>query len=159
MTMETKLHYQSLAHVEADAVALVLFEEETAPAELKFAAAWLDELKTSGEFLGKTGDLAVLHQPQGIKAKRLVVVGGGKKEKFDSPALRKAAGSTVRTLKQKGVKSLAWLLEGRDAEAAVEGALLGNFEPEQHKTTTDAKSLAAFQVVAAANGAEIEKSF
>jgi leucyl aminopeptidase len=157
--METKLLYQSLAHVEADAVALVLFEEETAPAELKFAAAWLDELKTSGEFLGKTGDLAVLHQPQGIKAKRLVVVGGGKKEKFDSSALRKAAGSTVRTLKQKGVKSLAWLLEGRDAEAAVEGALLGNFEPEQHKTTTDAKSLAAFQVVAAANGAEIEKSF
>ena len=52
--------------------------------------AWLDEMKTSGEFSGKSGDLTVLHQPQGIKAKRLVAVGGGKKAKFDSAALRKA---------------------------------------------------------------------
>src|SRR5271169_2581012 len=157
--METKLLYQPLAQIEADAVAIVLFEEESAPADLKFVSAWLDELKSSGEFSGKPTELAVLHQPQGIKAKRLVAVGGGKKDKFDSGALRKAAGSTVRTLKQKGVKTLAWLLEGRDAEAAVEGALLGNFEPDQHKTTSDCKSLGAFHVVAAANGAEIEKSF
>jgi leucyl aminopeptidase len=157
--MDTKLLYQPLAQVEADAVAVVLFEEESTPADLKFAASWLDEIKTSGEFLGKSGELAVLHQPHGIKAKRLVAVGGGKKAAFDSASLRKVSGSTVRTLKQKGVKSLAWLLEGREAEAAVEGAILGNFEPEQHKTSTDNKSLAAFHVIAAADGAEIEKSF
>jgi leucyl aminopeptidase len=157
--METKLLYQPLAQVEADAIAVVLFEEEPPPADLKFASAWLDELKTSGEFSGKSSELAVLHQPQGIKAKRLVAVGGGKKAQFDSAALRKAAASTVRTLKQKGVKSLAWSLESRDAEAAVEGAMLGNFEPDQHKTTSDAKSLDAFHLVAAANGAEIERSF
>ena len=157
--MDTKLLYQSVAQVEADAIAVILFEDEPAPADLKFASAWLDEMKSSGEFLGKTGDLAVLHQPHGIKAKRLVAVGGGKKAQFDSAALRKAAGSTVRTLKQKGVKSLSWLLEGRDAEAAVEGAMIGNFEPDQHKTTSDAKSLEAFHLVAAANGAEIERSF
>jgi leucyl aminopeptidase len=157
--METKLLYQPLTHVETDAIAVVLFEEEAAPADLKFATAWLDELKSSGEFAGKTGELAVLHQPQGIKAKRVVAVGGGKKAQFDSAALRRAAASTVRTLKQKGVKSLGWSLEGRDAEAAVEGAMLGNFEPDQHKTTSDAKSLETFHLIAAANGAEIEKSF
>src|SRR5580704_279279 len=157
--METKLLYQPLAQVEADAVAVVLFEEEPAPSDLKFASAWLEELKSSGEFSGKTAELAVLHQPQGIKAKRVVAVGGGKKAKFDSAELRKAAASTVRTLKQKGVKSLAWLLLGGDAEAAVEGALIGNFEPDQHKTKSDAKSLEAFYLVAAANGAEVEKSF
>jgi leucyl aminopeptidase len=162
--METKLLYQPLAQVEADAIAVVLFEEEAAPTDLKFASAWLEELKTSGEFSGKSAELAVLHQPAGIKAKRLVAVGGGKKAQFDSAALRKAAGSTVRTLKQKGVKSLAWLLDagplgGSHAEAAVEGALLGNFEPDQHKTASDAKSLEAFHLVAAANGAEIEQSF
>jgi len=157
--MDTKLLYQSVAQVEADAIAVILFEDEPAPSDLKFASAWLDEMKSSGEFLGKTGDLAVLHQPHGIKAKRLVAVGGGKKAQFDSASLRKAAGSTVRTLKQKGVKSLSWLLEGRDAEAAVEGAMIGNFEPDQHKTTSDAKSLEAFHLVAAANGVEIEKSF
>jgi len=157
--METKLLYQSLAQVEADAIAVILFEEEPPPADLKFASAWLEEMRTSGEFSGKSAELAVLHQPQGIKAKRLVAVGGGKKAEFDSAALRKAAGLTARTLKQKGVKSLAWLLEGRDAEAVVEGALLGNFEPDQHKTKSDAKSLEAFHLIAAANGAEIEKSF
>jgi leucyl aminopeptidase len=157
--METKLLYQPLAQVDADAIAVILFEEEAATADLKFASAWLDELKTSGEFSGKSAELAVLHQPQGIKAKRVVAVGGGKKADFDSAALRKAAASTVRALKQKGVKSLAWILEGRDAEAAVEGAMLGNFEPDQHKTQSDAKSLEAFHLIAAANGAEIEKSF
>src|ERR1700680_1682196 len=114
--MDTKLLYQPLAQVEADAVAIVLFEEESAPADLRFAAAWLDEIKISGEFSGKSGELAVLHQPQGIKAKRLVAVGGGKKAAFDSASLRKAAGSAVRSLKQKGVKSLAWLTQGTDAE-------------------------------------------
>ena len=50
--METKLLYQPFDKIEADAVAVVLFEDEPAPAELKFASAWLDELKTSGEFSG-----------------------------------------------------------------------------------------------------------
>ena len=63
--METKLLYQPFDKIDADAVAVVLFEDETAPAELKFASAWLDELKASGEFTGKTGELAVLHQPAG----------------------------------------------------------------------------------------------
>ncbi len=74
--METKLLYQPLDRVEADAVAVVLFEDEAAPAELKFASAWLDELRASSEFVGKSGELAVLHQPQGVRAKRIVVAGG-----------------------------------------------------------------------------------
>src|SRR5712692_2979500 len=141
--METKLLYQPLDRVEADAVAVVLFEEEPAPPELKLVTAWLDELRTSGECTGKSGELAVLHQPQGIRAKRIVVAGGGKRDKFDSAELRKAVGGVVREVKQKGVKTLAWWLDGRNAEAAVEGALLGNFEPDRHKPSSEAKSLEA----------------
>ena len=54
----------------------------------------------------------------------------------------------VRTLKQKGVKKLAWFLAGADAEAAVEGAILGDFEPDRHKTSRDTKPLDAFILVA-----------
>ena len=68
---------------------MVLFEDEAAPAELKFASAWLDELRTSGEFTGKTDELAVLHQPHGFAAKRVAVVGGGKRD-LRFAALRKA---------------------------------------------------------------------
>src|SRR5258708_590324 len=99
MSMETKLMYQPLDRVEADAVAVVLFEDEPAPAELKFAESWLDELRSSGEFSGKTDELAVLHQPQGLRAKRLAIAGGGKRAAFDSAALRKSVGAVVRALK------------------------------------------------------------
>src|SRR5579863_2115065 len=162
--METKLLYEPLDRVEADAVAVVLFEEGPAPAELNFAASWLEELRSSGEFAGKPGELAVLHHPQTLKARRLAVVGGGKRDKFDAAALRKAVGTAVRALKQKGVKKLAWKLDGLvnktlAAEAAVEGALLGNYEPDMHKTSSDAKSLEAFYAVAAPDGAEVERSF
>jgi leucyl aminopeptidase len=150
--VETTLVSQSLDRVEADAVVVLLLEEETLPAELKGSAAWIDELRASGEFTGKTGELAVQHLPAGFKAKRLAVTGGGKRDKFDPAALRRAVGAAVRTLKQKGVKKLAWWLAGTnagaDAEAAVEGAILGNFEPDRYKTSSDAKSLEAFVLIA-----------
>jgi leucyl aminopeptidase len=156
--MESKLVYQAFDRVEADALAIVLYENDPAPPELKSVSAWLEELQTSGEFTGKTAELAVLHQPTGLSAKRLAVVGGGKRASFDSAALRKAAGSTARSLKQKGVKTLAWWLASGDPAAAIEGALLGNFEPDRHKPSSEAKSLEAFHLVAAANGAEIEQA-
>jgi leucyl aminopeptidase len=144
--METKLLSQGLDKVEADAVVVVVFEEEPAPAELKFAAQWMEGMR-EGEFSGKTGEMAVLHQPQGMAANRLVVAGGGKRAGFDSAALRKAAGTVVRALKEKGVKKLAWWLNGGDAEAVVEGAVLGNFEPDQYKTSNQGKLLDSFVVV------------
>src|SRR5277367_4508008 len=133
--METKLLYQTLDKVEADAVVVVLFEDDPAPADLKFASEWIEGMREPGEFSGKADEMAVLHRPQGIAAKRLVVVGGGKRAGFDAAALRKSAGTVVRALKQKGVKKLAWWLNGGDAEAVVEGAVLGNFDPDQYKTS------------------------
>ncbi len=153
--MECKLVYAPLEQVDADAVAVVLFEDgDGIPA----AKIWLDELKSSGEFSAKSGETAVLHLPQGLKAKRLVVVGGGKKDKFDAAALRRSAGSLTRALKQKGVKRLALMLGGGSVEAAVEGAILGNYEPDMNKPSTDAKPLEAFHVVAAAKTAELEQA-
>jgi leucyl aminopeptidase len=151
--MDTKLISQPFDKIEADALAVVLYESDAAPAELKFASAWLDELKSSGEFSGKTDEMAILHQPQGLKAKRIVAVGGGKRDSHD---LRKSVATVARSLKQKGVKTLAWWLNGADAEAAVEGAILGNFEPDQHKTANQGKSLDAFYVV---GGSDLEASF
>jgi leucyl aminopeptidase len=158
--METNLVYEPLERVAADAIAVVLFEEAAAPAELNFAAAWLEEIKSSGEFTGKPGEMAVLHRPEGLLAKRLVAVGGGKQDKFDIAALRKAVATSVRALKQKGVKKLVWKLGEGSAEAAteaaVEGALLGNYEPDQYKTSSEAKPLEAFSVLAAAKSSELE---
>ena len=153
--METKLVYGTLEQIEADAVAVVMFEGEDGGAVFK---TWLDELRTSGEFTGKPGEMAVLHQVQNFKAKRLVVVGGGKAETFDAAALRKAVGTVVRALKQKGVKKLAWMLANGSAEAAVEGAILGNYEPDMHKPSSEAKPLEVFDLVAEAKSAALDQA-
>ena len=144
--MQTNLLSTPLEQAQADAVAVVVFEESNGAKST--AATWLDALRASGEFTGKSGELSILHQPQGMAAKRLVVVGGGKRDQFDGAALRKAVGATVRTLKQKGVKTLAWLLSEGTADAAVEGAILGNYEPDRHKTSSEAKPLDTFTVLA-----------
>jgi leucyl aminopeptidase len=158
--METKLVQGTLEQTEADAIAVVLFESGN---EIPAVKTWLDELRTSGEFTGKPGEMAVLHQPQGLKAKRLVVVGGSKTDKFDAAALRKAVGTVVRALKQKGVKKLAWMLGAGSAaamaEAAVEGAILGNYEPDMHKPSSESKPLEMFSLVAATQSGEWEQAF
>jgi len=163
--METNLIVQPFDRVEADAIALELYEEEPAPPELSSASAWLDELRASGEFTGKPGEIAVAHLPQGLAAKRLVIVGAGKRDKMDSAAMRRAVGSTVRTLKQKGVKKLAWWLRdspaghwAAGAEAAVEGAILGNYETDRHKPSSDAKPLESFVLAAVSGGAKLESA-
>lgn len=140
--MNVDIVNQTLGRVEADAACLLLCEEEGAPAEVN--AGWFAELKASGEFTGKSGELVIAHQPAGCAAKRLVLVGGGKRAQFDALALRRAVGATVRSLKSKGVKTLAWQLGDGDAAAAAEGAVLGNFECDQHKSTKDSKALDAF---------------
>src|SRR5580704_8199361 len=158
--MESLLISQAFAQVPADALATVVFLEETAPAELSSVSVWLDELRSSGEFTGKPGELAVLHQPSGLAAKRLAVVGGGKRDAFDAAALRKAVSSTGRSLKQKGVKSLAWWRGEADPAAAVEGAVLGNFEPDVHKTSSkESKSLETFSFAVPSITPEIQASF
>jgi leucyl aminopeptidase len=157
--MESKLVSQAFDRVQADAIAVLLFEDGAAPAELAGVSAWLEELRASGEFTGKTGELAVLHQAPGLAAKRLVVAGAGKRSAFDAAALRRAVGSAVRTLKQKGVKTLAWWLQDGDAAAGVEGAILGNFEPDVHKTSSkESKPLESFLVVASASK-EVQAAF
>jgi leucyl aminopeptidase len=174
--MEIKLTYESPERVAADAVAVVVLEEEDAkPFSTGGIQTWLGELKSSGEFSGKPGESAVLYNPPGWTAKRLIVAGGGKREKFDGAALRRLVSTTVRVWKQKGVKSLAWSVvstekastqnastheanEASALEAAVEGAILGNYEVDTHKSVKDSKSLEAFFIVSTP-GLKLERNF
>ncbi len=135
--------------IEADALVVPVFEDDCKlPASLDSAASWLESLKASGEFNGKGGESAVLHQPPGLQASRLVVAGAGKQAKFDPRTL---AGSLVRSLKAKGVKTLVFALAApveAHVEAAVEGAILGNWDAEKHKSKSEVKFLDTFSVAA-----------
>ncbi len=67
--------------------------------------------------------------------------------------MRRLSGAAVRYLKTKSIKNLAFALEpefaGDDfASAVVEGAILGDFEPDRYRTADDKKSIDAFAVAA-----------
>src|SRR5271165_1212635 len=60
------------------------------------------DLIASGEVTGKMLETALLHKPSRLKAKRLLLLGGGKAKSFSSAEVRKLAGAAVRALKAKG---------------------------------------------------------
>src|SRR5271157_4601709 len=78
---------------------------ECADAAVREAA---EELISSGEVTGKSFETTLLHHPAGLKAKRLLLLGGGKAKDFSAAELRKLAGAAVRTLKSKSIRSFAF---------------------------------------------------
>jgi len=139
--MEIKVESRPVQEADVDAVVMVGFEG--GPPEGSPAAGLVQELYSSSEFTGKaldrTLDMAIIHHPPGLKAKRLMLAGGGKREKFDAAELRKLVSAAVRALKKRGVHSIAFapgdgFRGDEDTAAAVEGAILGDFESDRYKT-------------------------
>jgi leucyl aminopeptidase len=135
--------------------ALVLTAEEGTAPESGVAAvdAWAKELYVSGEFTGKALEMATLHQPEGLSAKRVVLMGLGKGEKVDAALLRRVGGAAVRGLKAKGILDIAFVLPAAHKDAAstqalFEGAVAGDYEPDQHKSRKEAKHAEHFTVFA-----------
>jgi leucyl aminopeptidase len=142
--MKSKVVFEKPAAVDADALAIVLFEAVDGEARPGGAFDALThgliaELYESKEFTGKALRTALMHRPGGFKAKRLLLVGGGRREEFTVARLRQAAGVAVRELKAKGVKRLALLPTGAfdagdQVQAIAEGAILALYEPDAYKT-------------------------
>jgi leucyl aminopeptidase len=133
--MNINLEARPIAEVEADALVVIGFEGGPPPR----AGDQAKELYDSGEFTGKASEISLLHRPAGLKAKRLVLAGGGKRDKFNASELRKLAGAVLRSLKSKKVRSITLALDDEFrsdefAAAAVEGAILGDFESDRYKT-------------------------
>ena len=112
------------------------------------------DLITSGEVTGKMLETTLLHKPAGLKAKRLLLIGGGKAKAFSSLELRKLAGAAVRNLKAKDLKSFAFvapnLRSGADdaVKSIVEGAFVGNFEPDYYKSDRKEQKIEDLVIVA-----------
>src|SRR5580700_9562796 len=101
--MDIKVEGKPIAEVEADALIVAGFEG-AAPGGP--ASGLSKELYDAGEFSGKALEIAILHRPTGLKAKRLVLAGGGKAADFNPAEMRKLAGAMLRALKAKGVRSV-----------------------------------------------------
>src|SRR5712691_3751904 len=151
ITLETKAY----AGIETDALVSYLFEE-TDPiqgriAEIDRAAnGLLRKLAKSGEITGKNLEFTLVHAPAGLRAARLLLVGAGKREQFNSATLRKIAGAALRYLKARSVKNFVFLVRENDttdesAQVIAEGALVADFESDKYKT--DKKNDKAMEAV------------
>jgi leucyl aminopeptidase len=163
--MDIKLQLGAIDQIDAETLVVFAFEKQT-PADLGLTgttSGWVQDLYASGEFSGKAFETAVLYSPAGLKAKRLVLAGAGSRERFDPTELRKIAGAAARSLKSKSLRRLhfaldkRWLVPGM-IQAAVEGVLLGDYEPDQLKTDPkkSEKRLEAATVCVAEGGADTE---
>ncbi|MCL6565147.1 MAG: leucyl aminopeptidase [Acidobacteriia bacterium] len=142
--MDIVLRSEPFATVEAEALITYVFEQDQpirgVLAELdSLLGGRLQRMVEVGELRGKLYEMTLLHEPPGLAARRLLVVGAGKTEKFTGAELRRLAAAAVRYLKGRALSRLAFLAreEQRDAAAAqavTEGLLLGDFEMDKYKT-------------------------
>ena len=142
--MDVRAEFGKFYDVKADALVVTVYEGEKADdgalKELdERTNGLISELLGSDEMRGKQRDMIYVYRPANLRADRLLLVGAGKREEFSLDSVRKVVGSAARFLRGKGVRSMAVLrrsqLEiGKSAQAAVEGVLLGLFEPDMYKT-------------------------
>jgi leucyl aminopeptidase len=116
------------------------------------------EVLSAGEIKGKANETALIHATF-PDVKRVLVVGLGNRDSFEISALAKYAGTAVRHLGKRNVKSIAFSLpleaRHRSSEAAatiVEGALAGTIDSTTYRTEPDKPILLETLVVATSAG-------
>jgi leucyl aminopeptidase len=136
--MNLKLVGPDYAGLDCDALVLLEFEGAPRP-ELASALATFHQ---SGEITGKFLEMTLLHSLPGHKARRILLAGAGKQDKFEVSSLWKLAAVAARLLKGKGVKNGVIALEkGFDSadyvSAAAKAVIEACWEPDILKTNAD----------------------
>jgi leucyl aminopeptidase len=142
--MQIQLENQPYTSIQADALVTYIFDKEN---KLDGVLADIDHamdgrlaaLVAAGELTGKSLETVLVHFPEGLDAKRLLLIGAGKPEKFSQSDLRKIAGTALRYLKSRGVKKFVFLArEGERgsaaAQAVTEGLGVADFESNKYQT-------------------------
>src|SRR5579864_6169295 len=170
--MKTKLILIKLAEVESECLAVVVLDhseskasgngnkEKPVPKVASGDAAVAPaagEVISSGELTGKSLEMVLLHSPKGLKAKRLLLIGGGKAKDFSAAELRKISGAAVRYMKPRAIRSLSFAtpdgIEAAEAvRAIVEGAFVGDFDPDTYRSDRKDQRLQELTVVGPVNG-------
>ncbi|HEX4757506.1 MAG TPA: leucyl aminopeptidase [Terracidiphilus sp.] len=118
----------------------------------------------SGEYKAGANETLLLHAPLGLASKRLLIVGLGKLAKATMHSVRNAAGTAVRFAKPRGIRELVFVVPQAEqlatvaasGRAAVEGAFVGDFDPDTYRS--DRKDLSVQQFTLAAPAAADRKA-
>jgi leucyl aminopeptidase len=172
--MRTQLTFANFSGIETELLAVLATDTQTgkgpdakpepvlltSDAAVKAAAA---AVLASGEYKAGANETLLLHAPAGVAAKRLLIVGLGKQGKVTVNSVRNAAGTAVRFTKPRGIRELVFALPeaealepGLCARAAVEGALVGDYDPDTYRS--DRKDLSVQSFTLAAPGKSNKKT-
>ena len=158
--MKTKLVSGKLDRVTSELLVIFAYEgaekKQAAKPALKLATGGSALAKAtalvmdSGEFAAGSGDTLLLHAPAGLKAQRILLVGLGK---LTVAEVRKAAGMAVRFAKPRKLRELTVAVpEGLDpaaaAKAVVEGAYIGDFDPDTYRSDRKDQSIDHLNLIA-----------
>jgi leucyl aminopeptidase len=178
--MKTELSFSPLAQIATELLAVTAIDTQTAKGPdvkpepvlltsdeaVRHAAA---AVLSTGEFKAGANETLLLHAPAGLKAKRLLIVGLGKKTKATIHAVRNAAGTAVRFAKPRAIRELVFALPENDSvgplqattRAAAEGAIVGDFDPDTYRSERKDVSVHSFTAAAPASSdqAAIQAAF
>ncbi len=140
--MKTEFRPEPLTHISTSALVAYCFEDAPAASGTveRLSAETrnlLQQLQTAGELTGKAFECTPLRWPEGVAASKLLVVGAGKRVKFNEMHLRHLVGTAVRNLRARGGRELAWILGSTEpgAVAAIaEGALVADYDADRYRT-------------------------
>jgi leucyl aminopeptidase len=171
--MRPELSFTPLAQIQTELLAVTAIDTQTAKGpdakpqpilltsdeKVRSAAA---AVLSSGEFKAGPNETLLVHAPAGLAAKRLLIVGLGKKAKATVHAVRNAAGTAVRYTKPRAIRELTLVLPEAAADldvnlaattsarAVIEGAFVGNFDPDTYRSERKDVSVQSFTLVAPA---------
>jgi len=149
--MELSAIKADVTEVETAALVVNLYQGVERPAGATGAVdaalgGQISELIADGEITGRPGEITIVHTGGKLPARRVVVVGLGKKKECDLETLRKATGSVTQRLLRHRITRFHTVLHGggdleatgvstRDlAQAVAEAALMAGYRYDRYKT-------------------------
>jgi leucyl aminopeptidase len=177
--MKTELRFEAVSMLQTEMLVMLAADastskEKNAPAQPVLLSkdpvvqkADKSALK-SGEFSAGSCETLLLFAPPELQAKRLLIIGLGGLYKVSVAEIRKAAGAAIRFAKPRGIREVTFVLPEHEslqlaasARAAVEGAFIGDFDPDTYRSDRKDRAIEKFTIVAPSSGnrAEIEVAF
>jgi leucyl aminopeptidase len=145
--MKIRVKKGRLENISAEAIVIYHYEDAKKPAG---KAAVVDAqsggrikaLLRTGDFEGKLNQTAVVYTSKEMPAKRIILLGLGKKKELNAEKLRGAFARAAQQVRSLRLKEFAFSLDVDDkalsldalTEAAVEGVLLGLYQFTSYKT-------------------------
>lgn len=157
--MEINVIEGNITEIETEIVCLGIFEGVTSPGGAAGAVdaglnGALSALLSDGDFTGEQNKTYLLRTNGAIKPKRVLLVGLGKRDKFDIEVVRLVSAKAAQTAAEYG--ELASIVHGAGiggldtadaAQAMTEGTLLGSYRFDKYKAEPEPEQLEEFQII------------